>query len=176
MTLQHLPEVLQRIQLYLAYSLSRHTNFLTDLLQRRTPASVQTEAALNNRALLVIEFTNPSVDDVIDVVPLRASGRFGRTLCQQAIDGAIAIFVTTVGTQRHSLMQSDKSLDVRSATLKVVGQFLDRRRMTILLLQATPCAQTAIDVLHDVYRQANSARLVHDAALYVLSYPPGCIR
>ena len=97
MTLQHLPEVLKRIQLYLAYTLSRNTNFLTNLLQRRSPASVQTEAALNNRALLVVEFTDPSIDDVVHVVSLRAAGRLGRALCTQAINGAIALFVSTVG-------------------------------------------------------------------------------
>ena len=98
MTLQHLPEVLQRIQLNLADTLARHTDFLTNLLQRRAPASVQTEAALNNRALLVIEFTDPSIHDVVHVVPLGAPGRFRRTLCPQVINGATAVFVTTAGT------------------------------------------------------------------------------
>ena len=175
MTLQHLPEVLKRIQLYLAYTLSRNTNFLTNLLQRRSPASVQTEAALNNRALLVVEFTNPSLDDVIHVVPLCASGRFCRALCLEAINGAIAVFVTTVGTQRDSLMQRHESLDLFCVTLQVVGQILDRRRMAIFLLQAAPCAQAAVYVFYDVYRQANNPRLVHDAALYVLAYPPRCV-
>ena len=176
MTLKHLPEILQRIQLYLPYTLARHTNFLANLLQCRSPASVQTEAALNNLALLVTELTDPSIDYVVHVVPLRASGRFGRALCLQAINRTLAVFVATAGTKRHSLLQCHKSVDVLRVHFQVVCQFLDRRRMAIFLLQSTPCAQTAIDVLDDVYWQTNNPRLVHDAALYVLSYPPGGIR
>src|SRR5204862_227129 len=43
-------------------------------------------------------------------------------------------------------------------------------------LQVTECAQHDVEFLHDVGRQADGPRLVHDRALDRLPYPPGCVR
>ena len=71
--LQHLAQVLQRIQLDLPHSFPRHANFVTNLLQRRATIAVQAEAPLHNLALLVTQLANPVVDDVVDVICLRAA-------------------------------------------------------------------------------------------------------
>ncbi len=73
MALQHLAQVLQCIQLDLPHALTRHADFLTNLLQRRTSIAVQAEAPFHDLALLVAEFADPVIDDVVHVIALRAA-------------------------------------------------------------------------------------------------------
>jgi len=77
---EHLPQVFQRIQLYLPHTLARHTNFLANLLERRSPVPVQAEAALNNFALFLVQFAHPMIDDVVYIVLLRTPEWLGRPL------------------------------------------------------------------------------------------------
>ena len=175
MTLEHLPEIFQRVQLYLPHTLARHTNFLANLFERRSPVTMQAEAALDNRTLPVIEFTDPMIDDVNYVVPLSTSRWFSRSSCAQSINRATTVFMPTVGAQRNTLVQRDKSFDICDISLEVVSQFLHRRSAIILFPQSTHCAQTGIDVLDNVNWQTDDTGLVHDPALDALSDPPGRI-
>ena len=68
MAFEHLAQVLQRIQLYLPHTLPRHTNFLANLLERRSPVPVQAEAPLNNFALFLVQLAHPVIDDVVYIV------------------------------------------------------------------------------------------------------------
>ena len=71
MTLEHLSQAPESIELDLAHTLSCNSNLITDLFQRCAVITVQTESPLHNFALFRIEFVHPAVDDVIDVRLLR---------------------------------------------------------------------------------------------------------
>ena len=70
MALEHLAQVLERIELDLPYSLPSDTNLNTNLLKRCSPVTVQTEPPLNNRTLLIVEFADPVIYNVMHIVSL----------------------------------------------------------------------------------------------------------
>ena len=70
MALEHLPQILERIQLDLPDSLPCHTNLIADLLQRCPPVPVQAETPLDNSPLLLVEFANPVIHHVVHIVSL----------------------------------------------------------------------------------------------------------
>ena len=94
MTLEHLAQILERIELNLPYSLPGYTNLLANLLKRCTPVTVQTKTPLDNGTLLLAELANPVIHNVVHIVSLGASRWPAGTLRLQAVDRMEAIVVT----------------------------------------------------------------------------------
>ena len=105
MTLEHLAQVPERINLNLPNPLPGYTNLSADLLERRSPVTMQTETPLYDSSLLFAEFTNPVIHDVMHIVCLGTSGWFSGTPRVQAVNRAGTPTIAAIGPQRHTLVQ-----------------------------------------------------------------------
>jgi hypothetical protein len=93
-TLEHLAQILERVELNLPHSLPSNTNLIANLLKRCAPVTVQTETPLDNGALLHAELANPVIHNVMHILSLSASRWLAGALCVQAVDRMGAIVVT----------------------------------------------------------------------------------
>ena len=73
----------------------------------------------------------------------------------------------------HALIEAQQALHVRRGSIQHVRYFFCTGFVIKLLGQLTGRPQVNIEFLHHMDRQANSAGLVHDAALDRLPNPPG---
>ena len=87
MTLHHAAEVLKRIKLDLAHAFPGYADFLSDLLERQATITVQSKAAFHNRALLVVQFEHPAVENGMHALSLRALRWFCLAARRQGFEG-----------------------------------------------------------------------------------------
>ena len=64
MAFHHCAQVLEGVELNLPYTLTRNADFFTNLFQRLATIAMQTESALDNRAVLVAQLAYPVIDDL----------------------------------------------------------------------------------------------------------------
>ena len=153
MTFHHIAQVLERIQLNLTNPFACHANLLADLFESLAAMAVQTEAPLDNGTLFVAQLADPMIDDIVDIVFLRATRRLGISFGLQPIDRATAVFVRTVRAQCHPFVQCHEALDISHVAVQVRCDLGDSRVPILLLANRAGGTQAGVDVLDDVNRQ-----------------------
>ena len=98
------PQVLERVELYLADALSRYTYFFTDLFERRSPVAMQTETAFDDSALLLSKFRHPAINEIFDAVLLSTPGGLGASSRLEPVHRPVLVFLVA-GTNRHTIVQ-----------------------------------------------------------------------